>query len=438
MRFLTSSIFFLALLSTKSYGIKMSTPVGTMSRGSEVSKATITFELTEIPAAEVPSDEDAYIIKYVALTLTSHPEHSADRVAYTGESATGTLEGFHLDIDSTDPEKEEDKETWKIAVRMTLYDDATDKGKNLAELLNDDNQIPANLEFEDDNSKDDADFFIIKNLAVANEAPADLSVSPSHYSLSVDWTTQEEISDNKGETLEPGGIKIVAIDMAVVGATAEIPAKIYSEDGDEDDTQSCTYTEADADGGHCVTCPENGYIDYDELAGTAGFTIKTKDGLREKDDPVIIPKLEIEKQYAVFATYQPDGLVVSSCLVGTPTVHTSSCSENDCPEPELRNPSCFIATAAYGTPFHKDIDILRWFRDTYLLKTKIGSRFVQWYYSHSPAAADVISQSPALMSVTRALLWPLILLISGFKSGLLFPALGAVTIGAYWLRRRRA
>ena len=69
---------------------------------------------------------------------------------------------------------------------------------------------------------------------------------------------------------------------------------------------------------------------------------------------------------------------------------------------------CFIATAAFGTPFAKEIGILRQFRDRILMKCDAGKRFVQWYYRHSPAAASYISQHPVIKFFVRALLYPVI------------------------------
>lgn len=67
---------------------------------------------------------------------------------------------------------------------------------------------------------------------------------------------------------------------------------------------------------------------------------------------------------------------------------------------------CFIATAAYGSPFAERVEILRRFRDQRLLHTALGATFVDFYYQHSPAIANVISESPTARALTRTFLYP--------------------------------
>lgn len=60
---------------------------------------------------------------------------------------------------------------------------------------------------------------------------------------------------------------------------------------------------------------------------------------------------------------------------------------------EKKKSRCFIATAAYGTPFTHEIDILRNFRDSTLERRKIGELFVKTYYKISPPIAAFIDKS---------------------------------------------
>jgi hypothetical protein len=69
---------------------------------------------------------------------------------------------------------------------------------------------------------------------------------------------------------------------------------------------------------------------------------------------------------------------------------------------------CFIATAAYGSPMHPYVNILREFREAYLRPTVLGRLFIQGYERHSPAFAEAIADRPLLKAPVRALLWPLV------------------------------
>ena len=69
---------------------------------------------------------------------------------------------------------------------------------------------------------------------------------------------------------------------------------------------------------------------------------------------------------------------------------------------------CFIATVAYGSPMHPFVEILRDFRDKYLMPSKLGSKLVKLYYKYSPFVADLISKHKALKVVVKISLLPII------------------------------
>ena len=70
--------------------------------------------------------------------------------------------------------------------------------------------------------------------------------------------------------------------------------------------------------------------------------------------------------------------------------------------------TCFIATAAYGTPMAEEIQILREFRDEYLLTNPMGQAFVDFYYKVSPPIAEFITEHPSLKPIVRAALMPVV------------------------------
>ena len=74
----------------------------------------------------------------------------------------------------------------------------------------------------------------------------------------------------------------------------------------------------------------------------------------------------------------------------------------------IKDDRCFIATAVYESPLASDVQILRNFRDQYLLTNQLGQKFVQQYYKHSPALAQHIRDSEALKFLVRAALVPVV------------------------------
>ncbi len=106
---------------------------------------------------------------------------------------------------------------------------------------------------------------------------------------------------------------------------------------------------------------------------------------------------------------------------------------------------CFIATAAFGSPLEKHVELLKRFRDVYLLPNKPGHAFVMFYYRYSPPIADFIAQHETLKQVVRWSLMPLIafsyilLHASIIEKALILSLLLilCVTAGKVWMKNRR-
>jgi len=69
---------------------------------------------------------------------------------------------------------------------------------------------------------------------------------------------------------------------------------------------------------------------------------------------------------------------------------------------------CFIATAAFGSKFEKHVQLLRRFRDFYLMPNRIGRTFVKAYYKYSPPMADFIAKHDSLRAMVRISLLPIV------------------------------
>lgn len=77
--------------------------------------------------------------------------------------------------------------------------------------------------------------------------------------------------------------------------------------------------------------------------------------------------------------------------------------------------SCFIATAAYGTPMAQEINALRWFRDSKMEPNLIGRYLIALYYDTSPPLAGIIARSNSLRAFVRLNLKPIIRLLESEK-----------------------
>lgn len=104
---------------------------------------------------------------------------------------------------------------------------------------------------------------------------------------------------------------------------------------------------------------------------------------------------------------------------------------------------CFIATAAYGSPMVEEIEVLREFRDQYLLTNPVGETLVELYYKTSPPIADFIDDHPALKPVVRAALVPVIAMSTVAVSTTLVEKIAIVSsvvlvsaLLVFWFRRR--
>ena len=148
----------------------------------------------------------------------------------------------------------------------------------------------------------------------------------------------------------------------------------------------------DSTDGGSVSEPGEGTFAYDEGA-VVDLVAEAEEGYRFvnwtgdidaiDDGDTVIATITMEDDYSVTANFRPAG----GC-------------------------GCFIATAAYGTPMAEEIEILREFRDEYLLTSAQGQAFVGLYYRISPPMAEFITEHPRLKPVVRVGLSPAVVMSS--------------------------
>ncbi len=73
---------------------------------------------------------------------------------------------------------------------------------------------------------------------------------------------------------------------------------------------------------------------------------------------------------------------------------------------------CLIATAAFNSELSAQVQMLREIRDTKIMNTQVGAMFIsgfnQFYYSFSPAIADMERQSPIFKEMVKITITPLL------------------------------
>lgn len=114
-----------------------------------------------------------------------------------------------------------------------------------------------------------------------------------------------------------------------------------------------------------------------------------------------LPGVAHESLYSQEASV-PLGPVMESGLSN----EVSDFPEAIAPYPNLPNKGCFIATAAYGFYSAPQVQVLRDFRDRYLMTNSSGRAFIRWYYQYGPIGAAFLNYHPWLKPAVRAALMP--------------------------------
>jgi hypothetical protein len=277
-------------------------------------------------------------------------------------------------------------------------------------------------------------------LAVAvNDEVESLEVRPSKSTLTAIWNPDEQVNLANGSMGPVDGVVAFVVPQSLWGQRL-IPLRTYNEadPGKETTLQNACQISNSSDNECSVDCPgaegaDNYYIKYDDITN-ADFNKTTA----SNSGNVSITGLDNNTTYAVVVQAQPDGLK-RRCFVSKPSDAVTLSEIGGGPVPEVKDPRCFIATAAYGSALDPHLNTLRWFRDHVLLATDAGHKLVQFYYQFSPPLADFIAARPTLRTITRGVLWLPVIVIEFWQerpSLLLTLSAMALTFLLLFLRRR--
>ncbi len=266
-------------------------------------------------------------------------------------------------------------------------------------------------------STDYKDAEVKPKLAVAaNDVIESFEVRSSKGTLTAIWDTDEQIDLANGEKSTPDGVLAFHVEEDQWN-TAFIPIRTYNETSPQSETTipDACQIKTNADATSCeVDCPgatgaDNYYLKVDDLTAV-NIPVVTSGNTGN----ISITGLDNEKTYAVILQSQPDGLK-RRCLLAKPSDAVTLSELGGASEPKLKDPRCFIATAAYGSPLDPHLNTLRWFRDNVLLVTNFGQKLVHLYYRVSPPLADFIAARPTLRTITRGALWLPVIVIEFWR-----------------------
>lgn len=162
------------------------------------------------------------------------------------------------------------------------------------------------------------------------------------------------------------------------------PDPVYKEDtSSTDTTTTTTTTAADED-----TPTDSSFLSRDDGTVTEGFT---NDGKGTDDYSSILENLRPGTIYYVRAYAIVDEVTYYGNQISFQT-----------------SDACFIATASFGSILHPGVQVLRNFRDRFMLSKKVGEFIVVTYYTYSPPIADFIRDNSILRFIVRLLLLPVI------------------------------
>jgi hypothetical protein len=234
----------------------------------------------------------------------------------------------------------------------------------------------------------------------------------------------------------PSGLQVLLVPNLSTSPTS-FPAQLYEDVPSASPTDAeCSVALNDTGDGCSISCNQNPHTL--DLSGTLpeGMVANSADNL-SSSLAVSFENLTINEQpYGMIYSFKPEGTGLG-CAIGQPTDAVTLLQIETGREPKAGDPSCFIATAAYGSPLERHVRTLRWFRDTYLIPHDFGKILVKTYYHFSPPAAQWIAERPLLRAIVRGTLWLPVMLIELWRDTPYLLALALLLPTVLLIKRRK-
>ena len=423
---ITTSMLATWLLTSTSFAMDVNV-TGSILRDTSINYFDLSIKVTDISKTTLTIKEKDLFKDRIRVWLTDLSSASTEYVPFEGDPAV-TAVPFTIKLRSDLVQTPNDKNLTDFTYNVRIY--ANSPGTySLKKLLDDKGSgttVKLKVSYYEDLSEQakKEGVTITVNTAIVQDAPTGLIGKGTHKALVINWTSPGSVTWSDNTSASPTGIVAVAIDKSTT--TTNIPAYIYDKSAASDAEAAegtCIFIPDFAEGTSCISCSNsNAYLNPAKLEtlstnGIYSTASNTSDGRAS------ISGLTNNKPYALLLFYEPGGLNRTTCLTATPVANTTYSELNGEKEAPLSDPKCFIATAAYGSPLHKNLKPLRWFRDKILLSTTPGRHFVEWYYEHGPRAAKVVAAHPSLQIAVRTLLWvpTIVLSLWMYLAGLFSP-----------------
>ncbi len=425
----------------------------TMINGGEVSRdyssVSLVINVTGVSVNDVKPSADVSELKN---NLKIFFENDANPIRMTrgASDSTSINQYFYWDSVNMTPTKSNETSTsFDIEYRVTIYKNPDVTGGDTLEQAVTKKFVAAFYKYNSSkptdpyaDKKENSNAFLASRVfAAPNGVPEITSITGFNRGLKITWTPASEVTftDSVSRTAPKVYITLVLkeggqnVDFANESFIANL-------DGTASDSAggSCTL---DPNATNCMTCDSGSFLGVDAMvakAAASGGTIKLS-AASPSAGQALINDLKPDATYIAFLQYER-GLKRSLCTTGEPILDTTFADKSGEKPAGYGTPTCFVASVAYGSRIHPYIDHLRWLRDAYLLKSRVGKTFVAWYYKNGESMAEFVGTHSVLKSAVRLLLLPIIGTAYVLKTLGLWPLwflLGALAVGMGLAQRGR-